>query len=63
MSTINDLELTELMLRAKNKLAAASEAIMHGNNKRAFMALSDLEFAARDAQVRLNALKFSKEGS
>lgn len=62
MSTINDLELNEQLLRAKNKLAEASEAVMHGNNTAAFVALADVETAARRAQFRLNALKFSKEG-
>lgn len=62
MATINDLELNELLLRAKKRLAEGSEAVMRGNNGAAFVALSDAETALRRAQYRLNALKFLEGG-
>lgn len=62
LATINDLELNEQLIRARERLYAASQAVMHGNNSAAFIALSEVETAVRRAQFRLNNLKF-KEGT
>lgn len=58
MSTINDLELSELMTKIKLKAACLNTWCANAKEQRLFTELMEIETAARKAQERLNRMKY-----
>ena len=60
MSTINDLELTTCMQKLFLPFRQLEILMRDGREMDLFIALSDIDKAARQAQDRLTAMRFSK---
>jgi hypothetical protein len=56
--TINDLELTEQLVKIHQKSSLLNQLTREGQEHALFMALSDLEMAAHNAQWRLNKMRY-----
>lgn len=61
MSTINDLELAELVQKIHRWNAHLDRQMANGKEADLFRSLMEMEAAARNAQARLNALKYGKD--
>jgi hypothetical protein len=58
MTTINDLELNTELVKIHRYASILNYLTREGKEHALFMALSDLEKAAQEAQWRLNKLKY-----
>jgi hypothetical protein len=58
--TINDLELNAELVKIHHKASSLNSLTREGKEHALFMALSDLEMAAREAQCRLNKMKYGR---
>ena len=61
--TINDLTINEKCLRIRQLADSLSLSMRDGRELSLFVALSDIERAARDAQWRLNDLRHETDKS
>jgi hypothetical protein len=59
--TINDLELSALMTTIKLKAACLQTWCANGKEQRLFTEFMEIEKAAKDAQARMNAMKYGKD--
>jgi hypothetical protein len=58
--TINDLALSEYMTTIKLKAACLNTWCANSKEQRLFTELMEIETAAREAQKRLNAMKYGE---
>ena len=58
--TINDLKLNELIVTLHRNSSLLDYFSREGKESSLFMALSDIEKAAHEAQIRLNEIRFRK---
>ncbi len=58
--TINDLELSTFLTTIKLKAACLQTWCANGREQRLFTELMEIETAARDAQARLNKMKYGE---
>ena len=60
MATINDLALSRLITQIKLKSACLQTWCANGKEQRLFTELMEIETAARQAQERLNRMKYGE---